>query len=76
MLGADIRFSKGGKVGVGSSTRAMVQVVPEADLLDNGLELFCRGFILKRLGADAYGHHVEKFAWLKQELVDASYNLK
>lgn len=41
MLDANIRFSKGVKVDVGYSERTMVKVVLEADLLDNGLELFC-----------------------------------
>jgi len=42
---ADVRFSKGVKVGIGSSSHAMVKTIPEEDL-NNGLELFCRGLVL------------------------------
>jgi len=53
LLGADVRFSKGVKVGIGSSSHATVKAIPENDLLDSGLELFCRGLVLTRVGANA-----------------------
>ena len=61
LLGADMRFSKGVKVGIGSSSRAMVRAIPEEDLLDTGLELLCRR---------------EDMVRLKHELVEAQHNLK
>ena len=48
-----MHFSKGVKVGIDSSSRAMVTAIAKEDLLDSGLELFCRGLVLTRLGADA-----------------------
>ena len=65
VLGADILFSKGVKVGVGSSTRAMVKAILEADMLDSGLELFCRGLVLTRLSVDAYVRRVEEVTRLQ-----------
>ena len=53
LLGADVRFSKGVKVGIGSSSRAMVTSIAEEELLDSGLKLFYRDLVLTRLGVDA-----------------------
>jgi len=53
ILRANLRFSRGVKVGIGYSARAMVKAIPEEELLNNDIKLFCWGLVLTQLGADA-----------------------
>jgi len=49
----------------------MVKGIPEEDLLDSGLKLFCRGLVLTRLGVGGHVWHKEEVARLKHEMVEA-----
>lgn len=56
VLGDDLQFSKGLKIGLIHSMQELIRVVPEDDLLQGSIEIICPWLVLSRMSADIRGH--------------------
>jgi len=76
ILGDELQFSKGVRVDLNSTAKGLIWVVPEEDLLQGNIDLFCQDLVLARLGVDARGRRVEEISLLEHELAEGLDNLK
>jgi len=76
LLGGDSYFTRAMNFKLPSNLEELIGSVPEDDLLDDSVEMMCRGLILTRRGTKVRRWHVEELSRLEHQLQEAFNNLK